>query len=118
MSVLVPAVWVAYEYLHSIGSASFPWLHLGYTQYEVAPVLQLAALGGVYAASAFILLAAYAVFHLFAGRAALGARLRAVTLAALVLYIRSGRDRRTPFALAAGSVFLVFLGLAAGFHQG
>ena len=42
--------------------------------------------------------------------------LAVLTLAALVFLSRSGRDRRTPFALAAGSVFLVFLGLVSGFH--
>ncbi len=85
--VLLPAVWVAFEYLHSIGAASFPWLHLGYTQYENAPVLQLAGYGGVYASSFFVLLAAYSVFHLFWGRSPMRLRLKSTAFAALALLV-------------------------------
>ena len=85
--LLVPAVWIGYEYLHSIGAASFPWLHLGYTQFAVLPLLQLASLGGQYAVSWFVLLAGYTLFHLLGGRQPLSARLRALAAAAAVLLL-------------------------------
>lgn len=87
---LVPAVWVAYEYVHAIGASSFPWLHLGYTQHYNAPVLQLAAVGGVYASTFFVVLTAYTLFHLFFGASPSRPRLRGIgvaLIALLVMYI-------------------------------
>jgi apolipoprotein N-acyltransferase len=84
--VLVPAVWVAYEYLHSIGASSFPWLHLGYTQHYNAPVLQLAAIGGVYASTFFVVLTAYTLFHLFFGASPSRPRLRGTGIALIALF--------------------------------
>ncbi len=42
-----PLFWLAAEWLRAQGELGFPWLHLGYSQWNVLPVLQLAALGGV-----------------------------------------------------------------------
>jgi len=88
--ILVPAVWVAYEYLHTIGASSFPWLHLGYTQHCNAPVLQLAAIGGAYAATFFVVLSAYTLFHLFFGASPAGPRLRGVGLTLIMLLVLYG----------------------------
>lgn len=88
--LLVPAVWVGFEYLHSIGASSFPWLHLGYTQYDNAPVLQLAGYAGVYASSFFVLLTAYSIYHLFWGRCETLCRLKSTALACLVLLVAYG----------------------------
>jgi len=88
--LLVPAVWVGFEYLHSIGAASFPWLHLGYTQYDNAPVLQLAGYAGVYASSFFVLLAAYSIYHLFWGRCDALSRLKPTAIACIVLLAAYG----------------------------
>jgi len=83
--LLVPAAWVGFEYLHSVGAASFPWLHLGYTQYENAPVLQFAGYAGVYASSFFVLLTAYSICHLFWGRDRMLCRLKSAVFACIVL---------------------------------
>lgn len=42
-----PLFWLAAEWLRAQGELGFPWLHVGYSQWNVLPVLQLAALGGV-----------------------------------------------------------------------
>jgi apolipoprotein N-acyltransferase len=49
--------WVVVEWLRTLGSASFPWGLLGYSQWTNLPVLQLASLGGVYLVSAAVVAA-------------------------------------------------------------
>ncbi|MEO6463509.1 MAG: apolipoprotein N-acyltransferase, partial [Candidatus Eisenbacteria bacterium] len=41
-----PLFWLAAEWLRAQGEMGFPWLHVGYTQWNVQPVLQLASIGG------------------------------------------------------------------------
>lgn len=43
-----PFFWVAFEWLHSIGEASYPWLSLGYTQILHTTYAQVADIGGVW----------------------------------------------------------------------
>ncbi len=88
--ILIPGAWVGMEYLHSFGTMGFPWLFIGYTQYNNAPVLQLAAIGGVYASSFFVALAAYTLFHLLGSRMPAGTRMRGVALGALALVAMYG----------------------------
>ncbi len=47
-ALAVPAVWTAGEYLISIAQPHGAWLSLGYTQADVLPVLQVAAVTGVW----------------------------------------------------------------------
>lgn len=49
--------WVVVEWLRSLGSASFPWGLVGYSQWTNLPVLQVASLGGVYLVSAVVVAA-------------------------------------------------------------
>ncbi len=49
-----PLFWLAADGLRALGELGFPWLHLGYSQWNVLPVLQLAALSGVSAASLWV----------------------------------------------------------------
>ncbi|MDW8154891.1 MAG: apolipoprotein N-acyltransferase, partial [Armatimonadota bacterium] len=49
--------WVVVEWLRSLGTASFPWGLVGYSQWTNLPVLQLASLGGVYLVSAAVVAA-------------------------------------------------------------
>jgi apolipoprotein N-acyltransferase len=52
----VPALWISLEWLQvSVGWLSIPWGLLGYSQYEVAPMLRAASVAGVYGIS-FVLL--------------------------------------------------------------
>jgi apolipoprotein N-acyltransferase len=88
--ILIPGYWIGAEYLRSFGAMGFPWLLTGYTQYDNAPVVQLSAFGGVYAASFFVVLGAYSIFHLLGARAGAGERMRAVLISAVVLAFSYG----------------------------
>lgn len=50
--IAAPLVWVVIEYSRSYIPAAFPWALLGYSQYGVEPVIQIADIGGVYLVSA------------------------------------------------------------------
>jgi apolipoprotein N-acyltransferase len=39
---MLPFFWTAFEWLHSLGEASYPWQALGYTQAYYTPVVQIA----------------------------------------------------------------------------
>jgi len=84
--LLVPALWVATEYLRGYLFGGFPWVPLGNSQVTVLPVAQLASVLGVYGLSALV---AYVngslVYVLLAkGRArVIAAALAALTLAAV-----------------------------------
>jgi len=55
-ALAVPTLWVALEWLRAnLGWLSIPWGLLGYSQYEVAPLLRTASVAGVYGVS-FVLL--------------------------------------------------------------
>jgi apolipoprotein N-acyltransferase len=49
-----PLFWLAADWLRAQGELGFPWLHLGYSQWNLLPVLQLATLSGVSAASLWV----------------------------------------------------------------
>jgi apolipoprotein N-acyltransferase len=46
VAATLPAAWIAGEKLRGLGELGFPWLWLGYSQWENLPVLQWSALGG------------------------------------------------------------------------
>lgn len=52
--LLIPAVWVATEYLRGYLFGGFPWVPLGNSQVTVLPVAQLASVLGVYGLSALV----------------------------------------------------------------
>lgn len=52
----VPAAWITVEWMRTLGTASFPWGLVGYSQWQNLPVLQVASLGGVFAVSALVVL--------------------------------------------------------------
>ena len=52
--LLVPAAWVATEFLRGYLFGGFPWVPLGNSQVTVLPVAQLASLLGVYGLSALV----------------------------------------------------------------
>ncbi len=66
-----PALWVGLEYLRSFLLTGFPWASLGYSQYRVLPLVQIADITGVYGLSFLIMLSNVAVYQLvksFAGK--------------------------------------------------
>jgi apolipoprotein N-acyltransferase len=52
----LPLVWAAFELSRNYLFSGFPWANLGYTQVRTLPVAQLAALAGVYAVAALVVL--------------------------------------------------------------
>lgn len=52
--VILPILWVGFEYLRGIVGSGFPWNGLGISQYRNLPVLQLAEWGGVGLVSAVV----------------------------------------------------------------
>ncbi len=53
---LFPFIWLAFEWLHSLGDLAYPWLTLGYTQIYNHYWIQIADIGGVWLCSFLILL--------------------------------------------------------------
>ena len=53
---LLPAAWVAAEFMRGQFFGGFPWVPLGNSQVEVLPIAQLASLLGVYGLSAFVVI--------------------------------------------------------------
>ncbi|MDR0641939.1 MAG: apolipoprotein N-acyltransferase [Treponema sp.] len=54
-------LWLAYEYLRTLGFLGYPYGISGYSQWTLIPVIQIASLGGVWAVSALILFPAAAL---------------------------------------------------------
>jgi apolipoprotein N-acyltransferase len=54
--LLAAFLWAGLELLRALVGPGFPWLYVGYTQYRTEGLLQLSALGGVYAVSFVVLL--------------------------------------------------------------
>ena len=60
-----PFVWVALEYMRTLLFTGFPWELLGYSQYQVLPIIQIADMVGVYGVSFCIALGNAALFMVF-----------------------------------------------------
>jgi len=52
----VPAAWVLFDYVRSIGILGYPWGIVGTTQYRFLPLIQIASVGGVWAVDFMVLL--------------------------------------------------------------
>lgn len=63
-----PLFWFAAEWLRGQGELGFPWLHLGYSQANLLPLLQIASIFGVSGVGAFLVLANGLVLWGLAGR--------------------------------------------------
>ncbi len=53
--ITFPFLWVGFEFLHSLTEIGFPWLTLGNTQTYDLPIVQIAAITGVYGISFWLL---------------------------------------------------------------
>ncbi len=50
-SIAVPVVWVTLEFARTYALTGYPWALLGYTQYTLLPVIQIADITGIYGVS-------------------------------------------------------------------
>lgn len=53
---IIPSLWVSIEWLRSVGMFGFTWGDLGYSQYKVLPIIQIASVLGVWGISFLIIL--------------------------------------------------------------
>jgi apolipoprotein N-acyltransferase len=86
--LLVPAVWVATEYLRGYLFGGFPWVPLGNSQVTVLPVAQLASVLGVYGVSALVAFVNGSLGYMLLARGR--ARIVAGVAAALTLAVVGG----------------------------
>ncbi|MDH5430090.1 MAG: apolipoprotein N-acyltransferase, partial [Nitrospirota bacterium] len=56
-----PALWVSLEYLRTYALSGFPWMLLGYSQYQWLPVIQLSDMTGVYGVSFLVVMGNVAI---------------------------------------------------------
>ncbi|HSO71103.1 MAG TPA: apolipoprotein N-acyltransferase, partial [Thermodesulfobacteriota bacterium] len=63
--IWAPAIWVALEYLRAVLLSGFPWALVGYSQYAVLPLIQVAEYTGVYGLSFLVLIVNQALYQLF-----------------------------------------------------
>jgi apolipoprotein N-acyltransferase len=66
-SLALPVFWVVYEYLTAIASPHSTWGNLAYTQMNCLPVIQIAAITGVWGITFIVFLFASAVAALLSG---------------------------------------------------
>jgi apolipoprotein N-acyltransferase len=85
---IVPALWVATEYLRGYLFGGFPWVPLGNSQVTVIPVAQLASVLGVYALSALVVYVNGSLAYVLLARGR--ARIAAGAAAAATLIVVGG----------------------------
>src|SRR6266576_1760603 len=66
-SLALPVYWVAYEYLTAIASPHSTWGNLAYTQMNCLPVIQVAAITGLWGISFIVFLFGGAAAALLSG---------------------------------------------------
>lgn len=60
-----PLLWVGLEYLRSVLLSGFPWENLGYSQYNLLPLIQISDIFGVYGLSALIVATNLVIFEIW-----------------------------------------------------
>lgn len=60
--IIIPVSWVSVEYLRTILFTGFPWELLGYSQFNVLPIIQISDITGVYGVSFLVALVNAALF--------------------------------------------------------
>ena len=110
---LAPCFWVAMEWLRSWIAGGFPWALLGASQATVLPVVQLAAVTGVYGLSLLVVLVSAAVASLTVSRQR-SHRIGAAAVAALVVVISSVGTMRVARSALTHTGTVVRVGLVQG----
>lgn len=91
---LIPALWVSFEYLRANLFTGFPWSLLGYTQFNLTHIIQIADITGVYGLSYLVMMLNVAAYQWVTSAASKGGRKpfieTGVAVIALVLTIIYG----------------------------
>lgn len=86
--LMCPFIWVSLEYVRSFLFTGFPWELVGYTQFNVLPVIQISDIFGVYGVSFCVVLSNTAIF-----------------VGYLCLSKKDWQKKTVPIKIAAGSLF-------------
>ena len=63
--LIVPLLWVVFEYVRAHLFTGFPWELLGYSQYRILPIIQIADVLGVYGLSCLVAMGNCIVFLIY-----------------------------------------------------
>jgi apolipoprotein N-acyltransferase len=80
-----PFLWVGFEFLRSFLLTGFPWAILGYSQYRILPLIQIADITGVYGLSFLIVLANVVLLRIIKGAVMKGPSIYPAKSAALLV---------------------------------
>ncbi|MEA5113447.1 MAG: apolipoprotein N-acyltransferase [Geobacteraceae bacterium] len=89
----LPFLWVCLEFVRSFLFTGFPWASLGYSQYRILPLIQIADITGVYGLSFLVVLCNVVVYLAIKG------------------YVKS-RGGKGEYPVRSGMVFVALAGLA------
>jgi apolipoprotein N-acyltransferase len=92
-----PVMWVGLEYFRAFFLTGFPWASLGYSQYRILPLIQVADITGVYGVSFLIAFANVVLYRLVKGLVTRDARsypLKSGAILALLLVLVFGYGSR------------------------
>ena len=81
----LPVAWVAFDLIRSFLFSGFPWAMLGYSQYRILPLIQIADIIGVYGITALLVLANVVLYRVL--RAISGAGVPYPHKSAAVLFL-------------------------------
>lgn len=94
--VSLPLLWVSLEYVRSFLLTGFPWASLGYSQYRILPLIQVADITGVYGLSFLVALC------------------NAVVYLAIRGYVK-GRGGKGEYPVRSGIVFAILAATVFGY---
>ncbi|MGB4269323.1 MAG: apolipoprotein N-acyltransferase [Spirochaetota bacterium] len=66
--VIYPSVWIAFDWVQTIGTMAFPWNFLGYTQYPFVNFIQVASITGIFGVTFIIVFANISIAELIKAR--------------------------------------------------
>ncbi|MGQ9843015.1 MAG: apolipoprotein N-acyltransferase [Spirochaetota bacterium] len=70
--VIYPSVWIAFDWVQTIGTMAFPWNFLGYTQYPFVNFIQIASITGIFGITFIIIFANISIAELIKARICAG----------------------------------------------
>lgn len=66
--IIYPSVWIAFDWVQTIGTMAFPWNFLGYTQYPFINFIQIASITGIFGITFIIVFANISIAALIKAR--------------------------------------------------
>ncbi len=57
--------WIFLEFIRSNFLTGFPWMLVGYTQYNFLPLIQISSISGIYSVSFIVIFISFSIYYLF-----------------------------------------------------